>query len=266
MQKSIQNRKVVILGSGNVATHLSLALQQNGFEIVQLFGRNPVSVAELSEKLNHCATTHNTQDITTNADIYFFALNDEGVLSVAKELQLNDKIVVHCAGSLPMDILNGISSNHGVFYPLYTFVKNIPVDFKNVPVCVEASNETTGKTLMEIAKILSRKTEWIDSEKRKIIHLSAVFVSNFTNMINTAAYDILSKNNIDFSLLQPLIQETLQKTTKGNPFQFQTGPAVRNDQKTLQMHLEMLEGFPVYEKLYEELTTAIQKTKTQYNK
>ena len=57
------------------------------------------------------------------------------------------------------------------------------------------------------------------------------------------AQQIVEAEQVDFSLLYPLILETAEKATHNNPQQMQTGPAIRGDQNILNLHTQLLAAF-----------------------
>ncbi len=251
-------QNIVILGSGNVAFHFAKALKSSGKNVVQIYSRTKSHAEELATLLQ---TSHvdNLSEISPNADIYILAVSDTAILELSEKLSFPDKIVVHAAGSIPMNVMESISQNIGVIYPIQSLLKNADRDLSNVPLCLEASNEKTLNTLKLLATGLSWNVSFLNSEQRKMVHLSATFISNFGNLINTAGYEILKAADIPFDLLKPLIEENIRKTEHGNPFQFQTGPAMRGDKQVIEKQLKLLKNFPEYQKLYRTCTEIIRK-------
>lgn len=250
--------KIVMIGAGNVATHLGLALYQKKQVIVQVCSKRKTSSEALAKKLN-CKATTSLAKIDTTADVYIIATNDDSIASIADELKLQNKIVVHTSGSIEMGVLKHCSENVGVFYPLQTFSKTRTIDFDKVPVCIEANNKATLETLMMLAKKVSKRVVKIDSEQRKLIHLSAIFANNFTNHLLHIAEELLLTHQLPFDLLQPLITETLNKTEHHSPMDVQTGPAKRGDTKTMKTHLSLLAEHKDYQELYKLLSISIGK-------
>ena len=222
--------KAVILGSGNVASHLSFALKREGIEVLQIFSPTYENAKTLGEKLSvdYCC---DFSDLNINADIYIISIKDSTVETINSNVFPDNKIVVHTSGSLPMEILNRFSKNFGVLYPLQTFSKEREIFFKEIPVCIEANSDINLEILRKLAKKLSDNVIEINSEKRKILHLSAVFACNFTNYMYTISENILMEENISFDILKPLIKETAAKVQSLAPVKCQTGPAVRSDKK-----------------------------------
>jgi len=255
MENSTEIRNIVILGAGSVATHLALALDFHGYRINQIYSRTSNSAEMLSLKTNSLFIT-DLQQLDTNADLYVIALKDSVVECLIRKLHVNG-IVVHTSGTLPMSILSNMSTRYGVFYPLQTFSKSRPIRFDHIPICLEASDDQTLNALKEVAGKLSDKIYFIDSGQRQYIHLAAVFSCNFSNFMYVAAADILKSRNINFDILIPLIREFFDKVTMMEPWEAQTGPAIREDTGVIAKQMELLEKFPEYKEIYKQITEKI---------
>jgi predicted short-subunit dehydrogenase-like oxidoreductase (DUF2520 family) len=249
--------KVVMIGAGNLATQLALALAEKGIQIKQVFSRTIESAAELAGKLN-TGYTNQLSEIYPEADLYIVAVKDSAVQNILENLPLNnDSFLVHTAGSVPMKILDGFTQNYGVFYPLQTFSKLRKVDFSNIPICIEANHPANLMKLQELAGKLSCTVSHINSDERKTLHLAGVFANNFVNHFYAISADILQVKKLNFDLLKPLIQETASKIETINPVKAQTGPAKRNDQAIIDEHLKMLQDKPEYQKIYSFVSESI---------
>ncbi|RNL54034.1 Rossmann-like and DUF2520 domain-containing protein [Pedobacter jejuensis] len=248
--------KIVIIGSGNVATHLSLALKAAGEEIVQVFSLN-LNNAETLAKRIQAEPISNISKINRLADLYIICVKDDAISEIAKEFNDIDGLVVHTSGSTDIKVLSSELKHVGVFYPLQTFSKTKDVDFANIPVCIEATDAKQLDILKNIAHKLSSRVYTIDSEQRRVLHLAAVFACNFTNHMYAMANQILLNNNIDFDIIKPLITETADKILNDLPENVQTGPAVRNDDNTINKHLNMLADLPKLQEIYITLSNSI---------
>jgi predicted short-subunit dehydrogenase-like oxidoreductase (DUF2520 family) len=247
---------IVILGAGNVATHLSCALNNAGFPIKCVYSKTIESAKELALKVDS-HYTNEINHIPVEADLYIIAVRDEVIEEIIKHLNLKYGVIVHTAGSISMNVFENQFKNYGVFYPLQTFSKSRNIDFSNIPICIEASNKQLEANLLKLANCLSSNVHLINSEKRKMLHLSAVFACNFANHMYSAAAEILGQSDIPFDLLKPLVTETAQKAIDSDPVKAQTGPAIRNDQGVIQKHLEMLKNNPEFEKIYRFVSNSI---------
>lgn len=245
--------KVTVIGSGNVAQHLiKVFLQTKEVSLVQAFARQPKSLLHLFPK------EQITNDYKTlqEADVYIISVTDNAINEVSSQLPFKNKLVVHTSGTSSLEVLD-TKNRKGVFYPLQTFSKSKEVDFSSIPLCLEAENENDYKTLELLAKAISNKVYNISSEQRKSLHVAAVFVSNFVNHMYVIGSEICETNNVPFEVLQPLIQEVANKITTLSPKEAQTGPALRNDTKTIEKHIEFLKDSN-YQDIYKLLTQSIQ--------
>ena len=250
-------KKIIIIGAGNVGSNLASALYKNSISIHQICDLDINKSKNIADKFNS-SYTNDIKKIEPNADLYIIAVSDDSIKSVLNNLTISEhSIVVHTSGSTSCSIFETTFNNYGVFYPLQTFDVNRDVDFSNIPICIEGSSDIVSETLAQLAKLLTDKVFFIDSDNRKIIHLSAVFVSNFVNFMYVIANDILSENKLSFEILKPLILESALKVQKNNPSNVQTGPAIRNDFSTINNHLELLNSNEDMKVVYSLLTEQI---------
>ena len=245
-----------MIGAGNVATQLGLALKRANHKIIQVYSKHNPSAIELAKKLKSPFTT-SLDEIISDADIYIISVKDDAIANVANHIRLNDKIIIHTSGSVAVDSIKSCSKNYGVFYPLQTFSKNKKADFKKVPICLEANNKKTFKILETLAKSISNNIHKINSQQRINIHIAAVFACNFTNHFYVIADDILKSNKLSLDLIKPLIAETAEKIKNNSPIEMQTGPAIRGDKKTMDKHLKMITN-KKYKQLYKLVSKSIE--------
>lgn len=254
--KSGKSFSIVVVGAGNVATHLGYAFQKAGNNVLQVYSRTEKAAKNLALKLKSSFTT-DLKKLEQNADIYILAVRDDAISEILNNVKLQNGIWLHTSGSISIDTFKGKVSQYGVFYPLQTFTKNKKVNFKNLPVCLEANNERTLTTLQNLATQISENIHFVNSEQRKQLHLAAVFACNFSNYMYTIAEEILNRSNLPLDILKPLILETAGKIKSNSPSQVQTGPAKRKDKKVIGDHLKLLSENPLHLKIYRTLTTGI---------
>ena len=230
--------KVSIIGSGNVAQHLILAfLQAKDIEICQVFARNPESIVSLINPKKIISEI----DKLLKVDLLLIAVSDNAIKQISSQIPIANQLVAHTSGSF---LINDLDSKNrkAVFYPLQTFSKNKEINFLEIPICLEAQNEQDYQILEKVAKSISNNVQKINSNQRKALHVSAVFVCNFTNYLYKIANDICKENNLDFDILKPLILETANKIVALSPDEAQTGPAKREDSITINEHLNFLKN------------------------
>jgi predicted short-subunit dehydrogenase-like oxidoreductase (DUF2520 family) len=228
--------KVSTIGSGNLAQHLIQAFQSNpSIELVQVMARNPKTVAHLLDSNRVISDYTQLQE----ADLYIIAVSDDAIAEVSSALPFKNRLIAHTSGTIALDSLNS-NNRPAVFYPLQTFSKDKPIDFKSVPICLEAENENDLQILKQLAHSISNAVYEINSEQRKALHVAAVFVNNFVNHLYQIGNEICDANAIPFAILKPLIQETANKIATLSPKAAQTGPAKRNDISTIAAHQQFL--------------------------
>lgn len=244
--------QTVIIGSGNVAYHLAKALVENKIPPAQIFGRNEKELKAISQELNIPYSTKNLVD----SGIYLICVSDHAVEDVSKLITKKDSVVAHTSGSLPIDILKG-DYRKAVFYPLQTFSRSKKLEYSKIPFFIETENEEDRKVLFELASAISENVMESSYEKRKYIHLTAVFACNFVNHLFSRAKEISDSQEIPFDYFLPLIDETVQKIHEIEPKSAQTGPAVRNDSRILELHEQLLKDESLT--IYKTMNHSIQK-------
>ena len=247
--------RVVFIGAGNLATRLSLEMRRADMEIRQVYSRADTHARELAERLA-CAWTTAPEAIVPDADLYLFALKDSALREVIERVRPNGGLWVHTAGSMPMSVFEGRAERYGVLYPLQTFSKEREVDFRRIPFFLEAARAEDGRFLEGIARRLSDDVRFLPSEKRRSLHLAAVFACNFANHMYALAERVLQEEGIPGEVLLPLIDETAAKVHHLSPREAQTGPAVRYDENVIARHLALLRD-PATRDLYERISASI---------
>lgn len=248
---------VVLVGSGNVATHIGQALLHAGHRVLQVYSPTNAHAQTLADALNATAIDE-LAALRRKADAYILAVKDDVIASVAAQLPSPlTGIIMHTAGSVDIGVLASHGRHYGVLYPVQTFSKAKAVDFTTIPIAVEASDDETYQQLARLAGSLSGRVFKCDSKQRLSLHVAAVFGCNFTNHLYAIAADLLSEHGLDFDLIRPLILETAEKVMAHPPRTVQTGPAVRHDQQTMQKHVTFLQENPELRDLYERLSRRI---------
>lgn len=227
---------LAIIGQGNVAFHLYTAFSKvKGVQVTQLNSR---------KKLN-----------TSAFDVAIIAVSDDAISEVSKKIPQKETLVVHTSGSVAMNDLKN-NGRKGVLYPLQSFSKDKTIDFNEVPFCLEAENDNDLALLERLVTFIGKKIYHINSLQRRQLHVAAVFVNNFVNHLYKIGNDICQEHTIPFEILYPLIKETSSKVEFLTPDEAQTGPAKRNDKKTIKNHLDLLNK--EQQKIYKLITKSIQ--------
>ena len=243
--------QIVLIGSGNVAFHLAKAFTEAQIPISQIFGRNTTELQKISEKFSIPFSTETLVD----ADLYIISVSDSSIAEVSALIKNENALVTHTSGSVSREALSG-NYRKSVFYPLQTFSKSKNLDYSKIPFFIDAENENDEEILKNLASKISKNVMLANDEKRKYIHLTAVFACNFVNHLYARAKEISDSQGIPFDYFLPLIDETTQKIHELEPKLAQTGPAIRNDEKVLKIHESLLtdeEKLKIYKTLNESI-------------
>ncbi len=250
--------RVVIIGAGNVAIHLSRAMvDSTRIRLVQIFSRSERNASSLP------GSVPRTDDLgaLAEADVYLVAVKDDAISALAPALKHLPGLVAHTSGTVSMDALAGVD-RRAVFYPVQTFSKDRELDWKSIPLVLETSDPNDMGLLRSLAAELSDSIYVIDSAGRKKLHLAAVFANNFSNHMFRLSKEICLDNELSFDLLRPLILETASKVISMEPEAAQTGPARRKDRKVMSEQEDQLdaEKKEIYSLLSDSIATRYMET------
>ncbi len=256
--------KAVLIGAGRLATNLGQALVRSGHEVVCVVSRSERSASALG-RLLQCPYCTAVADMPSSAGIYIVSVSDDALPSVAASLPpLPDALVVHTAGSLPLQVFEGTSVvRGGVFYPMQTFSKEVVADFSAIPCFIETSRPSDLCLLERFSLTLSRKVYPLSSERRRYLHLAAVFACNFSNYCYAMADRLLTDNGLPFDVMLPLIDQTARKVHSVAPVEGLTGPAARDDRAVMEAQAALLDAYPGYQDIYRKMSLGIRHTVQQ---
>ena len=270
--------KIVLIGAGNLATHLGKALHAAGHDMLQVFSRTMQSAETLASLLDAEPLTDIAQ-VRDDADVYIFSVKDSALVQLVAQLCRHEadglgedgavnalrkakkgeleRVFLHTAGSMPLSVFKGMAQHYGVLYPMQTFSKQREVDFSIIPCFVEANDEFAQKQIEGLAREISGRVYQLSSEDRKYLHLSAVFACNFANHCYAISQELLEEHGIPFDVMLPLINETAAKVHEMKPKDAQTGPAVRYDENVIDKQSKLLENHPHFKKVYDSMSKSI---------
>ena len=252
-------KNIILLGSGNVATHLGIALKNSNYSIVQVYSKSIKNAKILANKLE----AHFTNNLSKlkSADLIIVSINDDAISKVIS--QIKNTAIVHTSGSVGLNVFKEQFSTCGVFYPLQTFNKEVDINITEITFCIEGNSLEFEMQLIQIAKDLSNKVVKMNSQQRKQLHIAAVFACNFSNHMYSIADNLLAKEDIDFKILLPLIRTNITNLNSNKPKEVQTGPAKRKDTAIIQEHIATINEKEIKE-LYHKISANI--VKYQINK
>ncbi len=240
---TVENKRILLVGAGNLATSLGVALKCAGCPPVGVWSRTAHSARILGTRLD-CFFSDDISQLPS-ADIVIISVSDNALSQVAHNVAayFPQALIVHTAGSVSMDILRRAGcKSYGVLYPMQTFSKARVVDFSTVGIFVEGCNETAQSVIVEVASSLGGKVYAATSEQRRYLHLAAVFACNFSNALYAMSAEILQRHGLPFDAMLPLIDETAAKVHRMSPHDAQTGPAQRGDTAVMDSQREALSG------------------------
>jgi predicted short-subunit dehydrogenase-like oxidoreductase (DUF2520 family) len=249
-------KPITIVGTGHVAWQLGNALYRAGIPITQIYGRNATQAEALARQLGTNAAS-TWEELILHQGIFILCVKDDAIEEVASYFLHQPYLLVHTAGAVSMNALENRAQNIGVFYPLQSLHRNRPVNWLEIPICLEASSNEALNELTWLASRISNNITVLSSDERRWLHLAAVIVSNFTNFLYIQAEALCKEHGLSFDLLQPLIQETAERLKFSAPFNWQTGPARRNDKEVMKLHLDMLKDNLELQRLYREFSDSI---------
>ena len=252
--------KIILIGAGNLATHLGKAIFAAGHDVVQVFSRTMQSATALASEVG-AQPVSDISDVRSDADLYVVSVKDSAIVELIPVLckGKETKVFLHTAGSIPMDVFQGMALHYGVLYPMQTFSKQREVDFSQIPCFIEANDEHALQLIGDVAHQVSSRVYHLASEDRKYLHLSAVFACNFVNHCYALSREILEEHGIPFDVMLPLIDETAAKVHELDPKDAQTGPAVRYDENVLRAQGALLRSNPQMKDIYDRMSMSIHK-------
>lgn len=248
--------EVVIIGTGNVADVLGRKISRCGHHIIEVAGRNAVHAQNLASLLNSRAIS-SFSDISRSADIYIIAVADQALHTISNWLPpVREGVVVHTAGAVSQQVLQGVAEHYGVLYPLQSLKSGYPVS-TGIPFLIDADSPGTLSVIQSFSASLSSRVQFADDAMRLKLHTAAVVANNFTNFLYTLTQEFCVSEKLDFSLLLPLLQETVKRLEQQPAALMQTGPAIRRDEETMAKHRSVLASYPALDEIYREFSAGI---------
>lgn len=249
-------QRISFIGAGNVATHLAKGLFAKGIQIEQILSRTMPSASELANAVNAEPITdvHHLKEV----DCILLSIPDDFIPSFFEQLKNRKEIIAHTSGITGIENLGDDDTRTAYFYPLQTFRKRQKINLETTPFFIETKFDEDKEQLIHLAQLISNTVVDSTIEQKRHLHLSAVVVNNFVNHLYGFVKQDLEVKQLDFSYLKPIIETTIQRCMSENPFEIQTGPAIRGDEKTIQQHLSLIDYSKEYQHLYTLLTKSIQ--------
>lgn len=233
--------RVVIIGSGNVATNLAHGLAAQG-HVAQIYSRQLDHARQLADAVGCPNATDDLTALVPDADAYIIAVRDDAIADGIAAVPDNGALWIHTSGSKPIDLFAGHRARCGVLWPMQSFSRELVVPLDDVYFFAEGNNEAALRDVMALGSLFSHHVVPADSDKRRWLHMASVFSCNFTNHLWTLSDELLTAQGLSLDALKPLIRTTVEKLDRLSPAESQTGPAVRHDSQVIERHLAMLDG------------------------
>lgn len=253
----MKKQRVIMLGSGNVATSLAMALKDN-CEIVQIYSRTMDNAKVLAQKVG-CEAIDDLKKLDKKGDIYIISVKDDAIASIIDATPSNIALWLHTSGSTPIEVFKGKRERYGVLYPMQSFSKSRIVDMSEVHIFIEGNCDKVTREINDFASSISENVHKATSQERQQLHVAAVFACNFANHMFTLSSEVLSEAGLPFDAMLPLIKTTVEKLDHMTPQESQTGPAARGDIKIIEKHLSTLKGDK--REIYKLLSSSIMREK-----
>ncbi|WBM73979.1 Rossmann-like and DUF2520 domain-containing protein [Saprospira grandis] len=252
--------QIHIIGTGKVGQALGHAFLKAGHSIGQCYSRTPEKAQKAAQDLGGQAVFALDQ-LENQAGYYLLAVHDRAIAEVLAQLPQsirNERLILHCSGATPLSAL-AQAKQYGIFYPLQSFHEGYLPDLARIPICLAASSPVLLEQLKDLAKSLGCRYHLLAEEQWPALHLAAVMVNNFSNYLFAMGQSICEQAQIDPEILFPLILQSAQRLEEGPAKDFQTGPAIRGDQSSMQKHQAYLaEHQPQLLALYQLLSQRIE--------
>lgn len=250
-------KSISFIGAGNVAFNLAQTFHQKGITIKEVYSRT-LDNAKMLGDLTNAQYTDDIARLNTNSDLYIVALRDDIVNEVLSKLPDDNLTLAHTSGSFQTKELLNFSNNVGCIYPLQTMNKSKLSDLSAVNFFLEATQKELQNKLEILTKKISSEVHFLNSEQREKLHISAVGVNNFTHFLLSKSKEYCLDNNLDFSFLHTLLNQTVENIkNSSSPLDLQTGPARRGDVKIIKEHLSKLDDGSDFQELYKSMSQLI---------
>lgn len=230
--------KISIIGAGNVGSNFAKKFEGEGVNDVRLFSPSMGNMAEFDP---------------LETDVVIIAITDDAIPGFVASLHESPSTLwLHTSGSVDLDVFDTEKfPRRGVLYPLQTMLKGKTPDWDNLPLFIEGNDPE----IERLGLMLSPKVARLDSLSRRRVHAAAVLCCNLAMYLWSLSERVMNDAGLDFKMLQPLMELTLERALSGSPDKALTGPARRGDVGTIRKHLAALD--PESSEVYKLLTQNI---------
>lgn len=240
----LRHKRIIVAGSGRLAAALlgSPALLHHRY--VELYARNPIRAHALLQQY-HCLPYREDND---QEAVVLLCVNDQSLEETAARFRHVAKVMVHFSGTSALPD-NG-NNDSAVLWPVHSFSDSEAPVWNNIPWITEFRGSEALHFADDFLGALGCRSNTLNLEQRRELHLAAVVMNNFANHLATLAFDWCKSQQLPVEALHHLSEQTFSRLRFVSPEVAQTGPARRGDELTIEHHLHMLEGKVDLQEIY----------------
>ena len=260
--------RIAIVGAGNLARALAVALHAAGYRIVQIIARDRQTslrqARQLAVEVGASAVTVTRARVL--ADLVWFGVPDGAIAGAAEALKeaadWDGKVALHSSGALTSGELAELRRRGAVVgsvHPLMTFVPGSQPALEGVSFAIEGDVAAV-RTSRQIVKTLGGHAYSIRKKEKAAYHAWGTFASPLLTALlviseHVAAAAGVHRKEARLRML-PMLKQTLGNYAAFGAAGAFSGPIIRGDVDTVKRHLRILRGDPVARGVYVWLTRA----------
>ncbi|NNE74027.1 MAG: 2-amino-4-hydroxy-6-hydroxymethyldihydropteridine diphosphokinase [Acidimicrobiales bacterium] len=234
-----EGRSVAIVGPGRAGQAMGQAIEQIGWASVRYFGRN------------------DDLDGIRSDELVIIATPDAAVADVATAIpEVEDRPVLHVAGSLGVDVLAGhrrAAALHPVLaMPTPAIGAHRLLDDAWFAICGDRAAD-------ELAVAMGGRSFWVEDHDRAAYHAAAVVASNHVTALLGQVWRITGSIVVPREPFFRLARSAIDNVATLGPQKALTGPVARGDHETIERHRAALDPSEV--ELYDALVAAALRVK-----
>lgn len=251
--------KIGIIGSGNMAHFLGRRLFYSAIPACAIYSKNKQEGKALAQRID-AVWFESLEEMASQCNYLLLCVPDDAIAEVAESIKdYPDVTLIHHSGTQPIAVLEKTHPKCGVLWPVYSIHKKHISKDRNIPIVLTSNHPETSQFLSKLAEELTNIYEFMPEDKKKVLHLMAVYTNNFMTHLAGIAQQIGKDKQVPFGWIKPILEQTVSYFDAADITQLQTGPAARKDESTLNTHRALLEEYPKYWlSIYNLITESIQ--------
>ena len=251
-QKEGEWMKIGFAGAGKVGFTLGKYMSGKGVCISGYYSKSRESARQASEFVQtRCFET--LEDLVKSSDALFLTVPDGTIKEVwdsLKKFDLTDKFICHCSGVMTSAVFSEIDRTGASGYSIHPlFAVNDRLQSYQEISKAYFTIEGEEKYLdfwRKFLEDLGNPVRILRPEQKILYHSAAVFVSNLAVGLYETGANLLMECGFDResaeAALEPLFVNNCMAVARKGTKDALTGPVERADIKTIEKHLQVLEG------------------------